>query len=143
MPLGYVNRTPVASNCFTNLKELLSTLKSFQRIADENHLMITHDSSDHYREYFTEDFDFSTTKEARQYLHRIANTVKFCNRLCDYELARATLLEVSLTDDSIVYDVEIAHSGGFAFDRWEPEKFPVKYKANSTFSFYLHSIYNQ
>ena len=55
MSLGYVNRTPVASNCFTNLKELLSTLKSFQRIADENHLMITHDSSDHYREYFTED----------------------------------------------------------------------------------------
>tara|TARA_R100001443_G_scaffold53662_2_gene65296 strand:- start:467 stop:934 length:468 start_codon:yes stop_codon:yes gene_type:complete len=143
MSLGKVNRKPIVSNCFTNLKELLATLKSFQRISEQNHLIITHDSSDHYREYFTEDFDFSTTKEARSNLNQIDNTVTFCNRLCDYDLARATLIEVSLTDDSIVYDVEIAHQQSFAFDSWDSGKFPVKYKANSTFSFYLNEIYNQ
>ena len=143
MSLGQVTRKPVASTCITNLKELLSALKSFQRISEENHLVITHDSSDHFREDFTEDFYFSNTKEARSNLDQIPNTIKFCNRLCDYELARATLIEVSLTDDSVVYDVEIAHIDSFAFDRWDSGKFPVKYKANSTFSFYLNEIYNQ
>ena len=133
MSLGYFTRKPVASTCFTNLKELLSALKSFQRISEENHLVIRHDSSDHFQEDFTEDFDFSTTKEARSSLNQIANTVKFCNRLCDYELARATLIEVTLTDCSIVYDVEIAHSDSFAFDSWDSGRHPVVYKDAFTF----------
>ena len=140
MSLGQVTRKPIASNCFTNLKELLATLKSFQRISEENHLMVVSVPSDHLRKYFTEDFDFPTTKEARSNLNQIPNTVTFCKRLCDYDLARATLIEVSLTDDSIVYEVEIVHRDSFAFDHWNSGKFPVKYKANSTFSFYLHSI---
>ena len=133
MSLGQVTRKPVASTCFTNLKELLSALKSFQRISEENHLVVTNAPSDHFRKYFTEDFYFPTTKEARSNLNQIPNTVTFCNRLCDYDLARATLIEVSLTDDSIVYEVEIVHRDSFAFDHWDSGRYPVVYKNSFTF----------
>ena len=133
----YVNsKTPVASTCFLNLKELLSILNSFQIMGRDNHLLVTHWSKNNWMYSFQEDFDFATTKKAREAIEsktfRLAHIDTYCKRLSELEeheaLSRATLFEIKKADGRVLHEVVIANQDSLEFDNWNSYSFPVKYQ---------------
>ena len=77
MSLGQENRTVIATEFFEDLKELRSILESFEEISKASELSTS-----------VSDVTFEVISGR-------------------YQKSKAQLVEVSLTDNSIVYDVEI------------------------------------